>query len=290
MSVREGQYSEFIEQAENYSTWVVSNVSNQPPAEVDLYCVDCGNERVHLSAQQLNHSVERLGRAIMGLSPDREHTPKPIDDERGLKLEGEGPAYQKGTGFIYYYCAKCKSEVSIAVYYDGPRMTKFGQWPSRRPQIPEDLRGHLKNERVDLYKQGRLCEQHGFGIGASAYYRRLVEDVIDELLDEIQSFLIDDEALCKQYQSKLNDVQGSYRASDKIAVVKELLPGHLRPGGRNPLGRLYQVLSENIHSASDAEALRNAKSIRVALSFLMQKVNQARRAEEEYKNAFDQLD
>ena len=57
--------------------------------------------------------------------------------------------------------------------------------------------------------------------------------------------------------------------SEKIRVANLALPPHLKPDGLNPLGKLYQALSEGIHSLSDTECLERAKAIGECLTFLV---------------------
>ena len=57
--------------------------------------------------------------------------------------------------------------------------------------------------------------------------------------------------------------------SDKISVANRALPAYLQPDGLNPLGRLYQILSEGVHSMSDSDCLEKAKSIQVCLKYLI---------------------
>ena len=57
--------------------------------------------------------------------------------------------------------------------------------------------------------------------------------------------------------------------SEKIKVANYALPDHLKPDGLNPLGRLYQALSEGVHSLSDQECLERAKVTSECLAFLV---------------------
>ncbi len=57
--------------------------------------------------------------------------------------------------------------------------------------------------------------------------------------------------------------------SEKIRIANHALPEHLKPDGLNPLGRLYQVLSEGVHNLSDEECLDRAKATSECLAFLV---------------------
>jgi hypothetical protein len=197
--------------------------------------------------------------------------------------------YAGGSGFLFYKCAGCGAETTFAIEYRGPQFRLFGRWPSPRPEVPDAQKGYLSKEHQELYKQGLACETHKFGIGAAAYYRRIVEDVIEDLLKEIRVHLLESAETKKAYQERLEAVRETHVGSKKIDVVKELLPERLRPDGRNPLSLLYKALSEDIHQSSDAEVLKQAKTIRVVLDYLLENIEKARRSDEKFKSALDQL-
>jgi hypothetical protein len=65
---------------------------------------------------------------------------------------------------------------------------KIGQWPSPLPRLSNQLDRALGAE-APLYRKALACLSHGFGIGAYAYLRRIVEARTDDLLDRIQKVL-----------------------------------------------------------------------------------------------------
>lgn len=56
--------------------------------------------------------------------------------------------------------------------------------------------------------------------------------------------------------------------SDKIKIANNAVPVHLRPNGLNPLGRLYQVLSDGVHTLSDEQCLNKAITLQECVKFL----------------------
>ena len=289
MAVKQINYRTFLEDVDLFEAHQITDISNTPPRTIRRFCTECSEKLPHHSAQH-RASLQRLGAAMVpDASVFREGTPEPIE-ETDIQVEDESPTYQEGTGLLFYLCADCDEEVSIAVHYDGPRMTKFGEWPSKHPEVPDELKSYLTPSDQENYKRGLISEKHGFGIGAAAYYRRMVEDLIFELLREIEEFLMDDDELREVYHEKLQSVAHSHRASDKIEVVKDCLPSALRPGGENPLAKLYRTLSDGIHNLTDEAALQQAKAIRVTLSFVITKVSEGKRDQEEYAHALRQLD
>ena len=110
----------------------------------------------------------------------------------------------------------------------------------------------------------------GYGIGSFGYYRRIVEEIIDGLLDEV-SHLLAGEALT-QYQEALEKTKQTTVTQEKIDLVKDLLPPILRPEGMNPLATLHSALSEGLHADSDETCLEYAGTCREVLVFLTSQV------------------
>lgn len=157
---------------------------------------------------------------------------------------------------------------------------KVGQYPpwdiAPDPQLAKRL-----GARVDLFKKGLICESQSYGIGAFAYYRRIVEQVIDELLADIASLVPPDAQ--DEYAAALARAQDSHRAVDKIDHIKDVIPAVLRPGGANPLLILHGALSEGLHSLSDEACLERAAAIRGALVFLVAQVNQSKESAAQFQ-------
>ncbi len=146
---------------------------------------------------------------------------------------------------------------------------KVGQFPpweiTGDPQIEKLLGKH-----ADHYKKGLVCESQSYGIGAYGYYRRIVEEIIDGLLDDISQLLTGEEL--KAFEGALAKTKQTIVAQEKIELVKDLLPPILRPDGMNPLGVLHSSLSEGLHAESDEACLAQAAIIREILLFLVNQV------------------
>lgn len=101
-------------------------------------------------------------------------------------------------------------------------MRKVGQLPPWAPP-PSDkpFEKLLSGSELSLYQKGLISESQSYGIGAYAYYRRIVEDTIDTLLESIAELIPPSAA--EDYQRALQKVSATTIASDKIALVKGLL-------------------------------------------------------------------
>ena len=157
-------------------------------------------------------------------------------------------------------------------------MMKVGQNPAWSIEMDKELEKML-GEHAEYYKRGLICESQSYGIGAYAYFRRITEDVIDELLESILDLVEEDEK--EQYKEKLEQVKIEKIAENKINLVKDLLPKSLQVDGMNPLKKLYGVLSQGIHDETDEECMEKAEAIRGILVFL---VNQVIRTKKDKKS------
>jgi len=281
-------YKQFIETVGLFREHTISDVSNTPPPTVELHCEQCSRMQPHHTGQYLE-KTPAVRASLAGASRLKRYSPEPITRKQ-VEMGGTETIHNQGLALLYYFCASCKREMAIGVRYDGALFTKFGKWPSKRPKVPIELRGFLKDERAELYKNGVSSYENGYGIGSAAYFRRLVELLIGDLLDEIEGNLFDDDVAREQFAAALEKVRNSHRATDKIAVVKDLVPAVLRSGNMDPIGRLYKALSVDIHHSSDKEALDTAQTIRAALEFVIRKVYQSKRDIEIYSKALRKLE
>jgi hypothetical protein len=146
---------------------------------------------------------------------------------------------------------------------------KVGQFPAwevvGEPNIEKLLGVHST-----YYKKGLTCESQGYGIGAFGYYRRIVEETIDEMLNEIADLISGDDL--DKYNDALAKAKATIVTAEKIELVKDLLPPILRPEGMNPLSVLHSALSEGLHAESDDECLEFAQHCREVLVFLVNQV------------------
>ncbi len=183
----------------------------------------------------------------------------------------------------HYKCVGCKESrlcFVIRVAPSGDKIAKVGQYAPWSISPPINVAKAL-GEHLPVYKKGLACESQGYGVGAFAYYRRVVEDIIGTLLNDIGALLKNDPAY-ETYQTNLANVQASKSAEARIAVVKDLLPPTLRPRGINPLGDLHEALSQGLHADSDEECLMIAEATRASLIYLIAQVEAAKQSATDY--------
>lgn len=183
---------------------------------------------------------------------------------------------------LNYKCAGCEDfqrVFSIKVSDKSEYMMKTGQYPKPDISIDKSISKAL-GEHEELFKKGLICESQSYGIAAYAYYRRIVEKVIDELLDDITDLVDASDKI--QYEEALKKTKETSFAKDKIELVKDLLPTSLKPNGMNPLGSLYGILSEGMHAKSDDECIEIAGHIKTILVFFIKQVIQSKQESKEF--------
>lgn len=191
---------------------------------------------------------------------------------------------------IEYVCSACTDLVlSFLIRFSekADSFMKVGQYPpwsiKPDPALREAVGVHLPT-----LQKGIVNESQGYGIGAFAYYRRIVEEVVDSLLTDISS-LIEGKQEKVEYEQKLANVRESKSGEAKIQVVKDLLPSVLRPKNLNPLAVLYEALSKGLHSKSDEECLDLASMIRESLVFLLGEVDRHKKASQSYAKNLESI-
>lgn len=196
--------------------------------------------------------------------------------------------------FLTYTCRNCKQTIKIFALVAKPNgvapqgtALKLGEDPPFGPPIPSRVISLVGPDRENFLK-GRRAENQGLGIGAFAYYRRVVEDQKGRLIDQmagVAAKLGADAETLKLFVKARNETQFSKAVDD----IKSAIPQALSIHGHNPLTLLHKALSEGIHAQSDEECLEVATSIRVVLTELAERISQALKDEAELKNAVSRL-
>jgi hypothetical protein len=177
---------------------------------------------------------------------------------------------------LRFLCESCKSferRFFIYINQELDTMYKVGQYPEWEIKMDKNLEKTLSKHAL-TFKKGLVCESQGYGIGAFSYYRRITEEIIDELLDSI-SDLIEEEHKA-EYQIALEKTKSTRVTQEKIDLVKDLLPSILKPNGMNPLGVLHSELSEGLHASTDEDCLENANHIKSILTYLINQIIQSK--------------
>jgi hypothetical protein len=207
------------------------------------------------------------------------------------------PTLEKGWKhiFVYYKCRNCETTAktfALAARLLSDRSSegivkKFGELPAFGPHVPSRVITLIGPDR-DLFLHGRTAENLGLGIGAFAYYRRVVENqkgrIIRQLGKAAKQLGVSPELL-KRFEAAANETQFTKAIDD----IRDALPESLKIRGHNPLTLLHPNLSDGLHEKTDAECLELATSIRVVLTELADRISQALKDEAELISAVTKL-
>ena len=176
--------------------------------------------------------------------------------------------------FIEYICRNCqktRKRFALSMSCDKRRNGEFffgrawklGEYPPFGPPTPARMLRLIQEDR-ELFLIGRRAETQGMGIGAFAYYRRVVEEqktrIFDKIIDVAKKLGTKDGQIAQLQQDR---DKWSFEASAE--ALKDIMPRELFMDGQNPLMLLHRALSANLHERSDKECLELAETIRLVL-------------------------
>lgn len=179
--------------------------------------------------------------------------------------------------FVTYRCNNCTGIKKIYALRAVPindntgRAFKIGEFPSFGPPTPARVIKLLGAEK-DYYLKGRQAENQGLGIAAFAYYRRVVENQKNKILDEI----IHAAKLSDAKQDILDELEAAkteQQFTKAIDAIKHGIPQILLIKGHNPLKLLHSALSVGLHGQTDEQCLELARTIRIVLSELAERLS-----------------
>ena len=199
-----------------------------------------------------------------------------FDGKCSMSVDSEG-----GAALLYYHCRHCGGSMQVmgvallpstpvgSGAYPIAEASLFGVFPPRGPRVPPRLQ-KLFGEDRGLFMKGRTAEAHGFGLGAYAYYRRVVENQRDRLIDAIIGAAR--KAGADDVVPHLETAKREQQFTKSIELLRDAFPRQLYIEGHNPFTLLHGPLSSQLHAGTDEEALAMATAIRTVLSALVEKI------------------
>ena len=218
------------------------------------------------------------------------------EGERTFRSEDSHTLSKKGSNgiFVRYLCGDCrkhqklfsllimiKQTPSVGVAY------KYGELPPFGPPVPNKLL-RLFGEDRDNFIKGRQCENQSLGVGAFAYYRRVVENHKDEIFDEIIK-VCETVGASEELIEELTSAKKEIKFTEAMKRIKFALPDGLLINGHNPLLLLHAALSIGLHDESDAKCLEAAHDVRLVLTDLIEKMSLLRTENSELHSAVQRL-
>jgi hypothetical protein len=163
---------------------------------------------------------------------------------------------------------------------------KIGQTPAWSVAVSKGIQDALNTEALPFYKKAQICLSQNFGLGAVAYFRRVVEIITADLIDLIeQAANLDPANPDTSALEAVAQARASHQASDRLKLVASVIPAHLKPGGKNPLAALYEVYSEGVHQLSDEESSGVALTMHASIEYLIPGLAEQLKAAHVYQTA-----
>lgn len=193
---------------------------------------------------------------------------------------------------IKYTCRNCREKTkAFALVIECSQqgdvtVMKLGEFPPFSTPISPRIPKLLSGPDLDLYRKGVRAMDHGFGIGAASYFRRVVENQWELLVTEI-----------KRAAEELGHHVGKYDAAlethqfkSAVRSLKDAIPDKLLlPDGQNPLILLHQLYSRQLHDLSDEQCLQQAQAINLVLTKLLENITAVLKEQRELQTALNKL-
>jgi hypothetical protein len=164
---------------------------------------------------------------------------------------------------------------------------KFGEMPPFGPPVPPRLISLIGPDK-DIFLTGRRAEGQGMGIGAFTYYRRVLVNQKNRILEEVAK-VAEKTGLAPGHIAILRKAKEETQFSKAMDMVKTAIPSFLLINSHNPLTLLHSALSEGLHDKTDEECLQLATSIRIVLTELAERISQALKDEATLRQAVSHL-
>lgn len=201
---------------------------------------------------------------------------------------------QRREHFVTFVCRNCKESRKTYAFWslldkDGSAgaLYKFGEHPPFGPPTPARLISLIGPER-DYFLKGRRSENQGLGIAAFAYYRRVIENQKNRIFDEIIR-VCQKLGAAQEIVDDLDAAKQETQFTKAVEAIKHGVPQAILINGQNPVLLLHAALSEGLHAQTDEECLELARSIRVVLTELVERLAAALKEEAELNAAVSRL-
>lgn len=209
------------------------------------------------------------------------HAPTPLGS-RGSAPETPDSLIES----IAYTCFLCRKQTLTVIYRkveiqrrsDGTQTTvaviKIGQYPEPAIEIPNGVSKNLGQEAAGLYRKALVSRNHGFGLAAVSYMRRVVEDKTNELI-EVAAKLAESHNIDTAVVAAMRGAADSKKYTtyeDKLKFAATVFPDNLKVGGANPLNVLYGLVSGGLHGLGEPECIALADETRDVFEYVFEKL------------------
>jgi len=206
----------------------------------------------------------------------------------GAGVNVSAPRLSTGIYDATYHCGDCHSNpYRFSVHFDCEEaaIQKVGQWPRWDIDIDPTLKKRLGDAEL-FYRSARIMLAESFGIGACAYLRRALEDLVDPILN-LEADIADELGEADD-ATALRKVQGAQPFDEKAREAYRRAPADLVVDGRNPLKELHKFLSVAVHKLSEEQAVDLAQEHSNDLKFVITRLHTWMEERREFRDSMQQ--
>lgn len=179
------------------------------------------------------------------------------------------------------YMINFKMHNNVNIY-----IQKIGINPKMDIKPEKVISKYFERETNNWYYKGINCINENYGIGAFAYFRRIIEKELINIIEDIKSLPDSSEA---QITSLLEEHNKHPKVHTIYEKIFPYLPNSLKSLGDNPIRLLYNQTSEGLHSYTEEECLKRAETILKLLKFVIIKINEEKSELKELKDHIKNL-
>ena len=175
--------------------------------------------------------------------------------------------------FARYGCVNCTESAKVFGLMaqregeeDSGVCTKIYEEPPFGFPLPKRLFHVIGEANREHFLQARRAIARSLGIGAFAYYRRIVENTKLDLVSSVLEVARATSAPPGQIDLlQKAQMERQFSKAMKMLCDVSAVPAVLLIDGQNPLALLHKSLSEGIHELDDRECLKRAQEAEVIL-------------------------
>jgi hypothetical protein len=202
---------------------------------------------------------------------------------------------EAGISNIHFKCGDCETQELLFIvraFDKGDASVgfaeKIGQYPPWRIAPSADITRFLGDQTDDLYRKALVSLSQGYGLGALAYLRRVVEDSARALVNLLAAFT-EQEGGPPKAVTELRTLAEGKEIETMLKRAADLFPSHLRPGNTNPLATIYDAASIAIHREDDSTCAKKANAIVKALEYVIPTMSRQIKGKTDYLEAIEDL-
>lgn len=186
-----------------------------------------------------------------------------------------------------YTCRNCAAVFHVWFFWrkvnDEVVSMKIGQLPQLEVPLPRDLEKAL-GDHVEFWKKGMRSRHHGYGIGALAYFRRIIEGTTGKLLELLADAMEAGGEPASDVEAVRELITAKAPFDTKMEQAAKMIPRALRPGGANPFQTMFDILSGGLHADTDEECCALVDALAQSILLIVAQLNQ----HIERRKAFDE--